>query len=107
MLLFELRQYRCQPGKRDVFVRFMEETLIPFQISKGVVVVGSFIDREDPDGYVWIRRFDTEEDRERIYREMYGSDRWKSELLPAVGELVYREESVISQLRPTPKSVIR
>lgn len=106
-MLFELRRYRCQPGRRDEFARYMDETLIPFQVSMGVVVVGSFIDREDPDGYVWIRRFDTEEDRERIYEEMYGSDRWKSELLPTVGEMVHREESVITQLHPTPKSVIR
>lgn len=106
-MVFELRQYRCQPGKRDEFVRYMNETLIPFQVSKGVVVVGSFIDREDPEGYVWIRRFDSEEDRDRIYGEIYGSDRWKSELLPAVREMVRREESVISQLHPTPGSVIR
>lgn len=30
----------------------MDETLIPFQVSMGVVVVGSFIDEEDPEGYV-------------------------------------------------------
>ena len=69
-MLLELRQYRCRPGKRDEFVRYMEETLIPFQVSKGVVVVGSFIDEEDPDGYVWIRRFDSEEDRAFGYEEM-------------------------------------
>ena len=106
-MLFELREYRCRPGRRDEFARYMDETLIPFQVSMGVVVVGSFIDREDPDRYVWIRRFDTEEDRERIYEKMYGSDRWKSELLPTVGKMVRREESVITQLHPTPKSVIR
>ena len=48
-MLFELRRYQCKPGKRDEWVRFMEETLIPFQVSHGVVVVGSFIDEENPD----------------------------------------------------------
>jgi len=106
-MLFELRQYRCRSGKRDEFVRYMDETLIPFQASKGVVVVGCFVDEEDPDGYVWIRRFDSEEDRELIYEEIYTSDRWNTEILPAVVEMVHREESVISRLNPTPRSVIR
>lgn len=106
-MLFELRQYQCKPGRRDEFVRYMEETLIPFQVSHGVVVVGSFIDEEDPNGYVWIRRFDSDEERERIYQTIYGSDTWNEEILPAVVRMVHRERSVISQLRPTPKSVIR
>ena len=41
-MLFELRQYQCISGKRDEFVRYMEETLIPYQVSQGVVVVGNF-----------------------------------------------------------------
>ena len=65
-MLFELRQYRCRPGKRDEFVRYMDETPIPFQVSMGVVVVGSFIDEEDPEGYVWIRRFASEQERELV-----------------------------------------
>lgn len=106
-MLFELRQYRCRPGKRDEFVRYMDETLIPFQVSMGVVVVGSFIDEEDPEGYVWIRRFASEQERELVYENIYTSDRWNTEILPAVVEMVYREESVISRLNPTPRSVIR
>ena len=106
-MLFELRRYQCKPGKRDEWVRFMEETLIPFQVSHGVVVVGSFIDEENPDEYVWIWRFDSEEERERIYQASYGSDTWNEEILPKVAEIVIRERSVISRLRPTPKSVIR
>ena len=106
-MLFELRQYRCRPGKRDEFVRYMDETLIPFQVSMGVVVVGSFIDEEDPEGYVWIRRFASEQERELVYEKIYTSDRWNTEILPAVAEMVYREKSVISRLNPTPRSVIR
>ena len=60
-MLFELRQYRTLPGQRDNWVRFMEEEVIPFQISKGIVVVASFVGEEEDDLYVWIRRFDSEE----------------------------------------------
>lgn len=106
-MLFELRQYRCKPGKRDEMVRYMEETLIPYQVSLGVVVVGSFVNEEDPDQYVWIRRFDSEEERQRLYAAMYESHAWKNRMLPEVVKLLYREHSIISRLNPTPRSVIR
>ena len=42
-MFFELRQYRIKKGKMKRWVKFMDEVLIPFQISQGIVVVGSFI----------------------------------------------------------------
>ena len=36
MAFFELRRYRTKPGQRDNWVKYMEETVIPFQISKGM-----------------------------------------------------------------------
>ena len=62
-MFFELRQYRTQPGQRDAWVKFMEEEIIPFQVAKGMVIVGSFVAQEEEDLYVWIRRFESEEDR--------------------------------------------
>ena len=106
-MLFELRQYWCRPGKRDEWARYMDETVIPFQISRGVVVVASFVDEEDPDHYVWIRRFESEGERERLYKAIYESERWENEMLPRVTEMLDRERSVISRLNATPMSVIR
>ena len=57
----------------------MEETILPFQISKGMVVIGSFIGEEEDDLYVWIRRFETEEQREQLYAAVYEDDRWVNE----------------------------
>jgi hypothetical protein len=105
-MLFELRQYRTLPGQRENWVRFMEEVIIPFQVSQGMVIVGSFVAEEDPDQYVWIRRFADEADRQRLYEAVYGSDRWKTEIAPRVLELMDREKMVITRLIPTPKSVI-
>jgi len=48
----------------------MEEKIIPFQISKGIVVVGSFVAQEEEDLYVWIRRFESEDEREWLYKEV-------------------------------------
>lgn len=106
-MLFELRQYRTKPGKREEWVKFMEETIIPFQISKGMVVVGSFVGDEEEDLYVWIRRFDDEEQRKQIYQAIYESDTWQNEIGPKVPDMLDRERTVVTRLTPTPKSVIR
>jgi len=106
-MFFELRQYRCKPGQRERWVRFMEEVVIPFQVSKGMVVIGSFVGEEEDDLYVWIRRFDSEEQREALYKAVYESDTWENEIAPQVGEMLDRERIVVTRLVPTPRSVIR
>ena len=106
-MFFELRQYRMRPGQRENWVKYMEETIIPFQISKGMVVVGSFVGEQDQDLYVWIRRFTSEAERERLYQDVYQSDRWKNEIGPRVGELIDREQIKVSRIEATPKSVIQ
>ena len=42
MAFFELRQYRMRPGQRDAWVKLMEEEIVPFQISKGMVISAMF-----------------------------------------------------------------
>ena len=106
-MLFELRQYRSREGQRDDLVKVMEELVIPFQASKGVVVVGSFVAEEEPDLYVWIRRFQDEEDRKRLYAAVYEDDHWKNEIAPRVGAHLDRERMVITRLLPTSRSVLR
>jgi hypothetical protein len=106
-MLFELRQYRIQPGKREEWVRLMEEEIIPFQVSKGMVIVGSFTVEEDPDLYIWIRRFESEEERKALYAAVYESDHWKNVIAPQTSQMNIREKMVITRMNPTPKSVIR
>jgi len=106
-MFFELRQYRIKPGQRERWVRFMEERIIPFQISKGMVVIGSFVGQEEPDLYVWIRRFQSEEERERLYRAVYETDYWQNEITPQVDEMLDRERIQVTRLEATPRSVIQ
>ncbi len=106
-MFFELRQYRTKPGQRERWVRFMEEVIIPYQVSKGMVVVGSFVGQEEEDLYVWIRRFDSEEERERLYKAVYETDYWQNEISPQVGEMLDRTKTVVTRIEPTSKSVIR
>ena len=106
-MFFELRQYRTKPGQRDNWVKFMEEEIIPFQISQGMVVLGSFIGQEEDDLFVWIRRFESEAERQQLYQAVYESDHWKNQISPRVPEMIDRERSVITRLQATPKSVIQ
>ena len=106
-MFFELRQYRAKPGKRDDWVRFMEEEIIPFQISQGMVVIGSFVGQDEEDLYVWIRRFKSEKERKTLYAKVYESDYWKNEIAPLVGGMLDREKIRVTRLVATPKSVIQ
>jgi hypothetical protein len=107
MAFFELRQYRTRPGQRERWVKFMEEEIIPFQIAQGMVFIGSFTCEEEEDLYVWIRRFESEEEREALYAKVYESDYWKNEIGPQVPEMLDRSRTVVTRIQPTPKSVIR
>ena len=103
-MLFELRRYRCKEGKRDEWVALMESRIIPLQIAKGMTVVGSFVDEGDPDRYVWIRRFASEAERERLYAEVYQSDEWTNDLSPIIDGLLYRDQIEVTRLNPTTAS---
>ena len=60
MAFYELRQYKVLPGKLEDWVRIMEQEIIPFQVSKGMVICGSFQGETDPSVYIWLRRFESE-----------------------------------------------
>ncbi len=104
-MFFELREYRTKPGQRESWVRFMEERIIPFQSGKGMTIVGSFVGQEEDDLYIWIRRFESEAERERLYEAVYESDTWKNEIAPKIPEMMDREKIVVRRIEATPKSV--
>lgn len=106
-MFFELRQYRITPGRRDDWVKLMEEVIIPFQVKMGMVVVASFIAEEDPNLYVWIRRFESEEQRIQLYKNVYESDFWKNEVAPHSAAMLARENISVTRLVPTAKSVLQ
>ena len=106
-MFFELREYRTKPGQRENWVRYMEEEIIPFQSSKGMVIVGSFVSPDEDDLYIWIRRFEDETDKERLYEAVYESDTWKNKIAPKIPDMMDREKIVVRRIEPTLKSVYR
>ena len=103
-MFYEIRRYQTRPGRRDDWVRYMEDVVLPFQQAKGMTVIGSFVDEEDEDGYVWIRRFDDENDRVTRYAAVYEDPEWRDLIGPTVSELLLTDLSVVTRVRPTPAS---
>ena len=97
-MLFEFRHYTCKPGQRDNWVKYMEEVVIPFQVSKGMVILGSWRGEEDETSYYWMRRFDSEADRKALYDAVYQSDTWKNEIGPKVPDMIEREAIKVTRL---------
>lgn len=106
-MFFEIRRYQARPGRRDEWVEYMEHVVIPYQASRGMTVIGSFVDEEDPDGYVWIRRFEDEADRVALYAAAYEDPEWTDRIGPEVSEYLIKERSVITRVQPTPASPLR
>lgn len=104
MAFYELRQYKVWPGKMDEWVEMMETEIIPFQISKGMVITGSYRGEEDDTAYFWLRRFEDEADREKLYAAVYESEHWQSEIAPRVPDLLDRDGKVITRIVPTANS---
>jgi hypothetical protein len=104
MAFYELRQYVIKPGKMADWVKLMEEQILPFQVGKGMVVTGSYRGETDDSVYVWTRRFESEQERERLYAAVYESAHWKDVLSPRVGELIDRSAINVQRIVPTKMS---
>jgi len=105
MAFYELRQYKVLPDKLEGWVKIMEEEIIPFQVSKGMVITGSYRGETDPSVYIWTRRFDSEEQRVAQYAAVYESEYWKTQIAPRVPEYLDRSAIVVTRIVPTSKSV--
>ena len=104
MAFHELRQYKVLPGKMAEWVKMMEEEIIPFQTSKGMVITASFRGETDESVYVWMRRFESEEQRLQQYKDVYESDHWKNHISPRVPSCLDRSAIVVTRLVATPRS---
>ncbi len=106
-MFYELRQYTIKKGKIKQWVKLMEQEILPFQISRGMVVAGSFTVEDDPTRYIWIRRFASEAERKRLYNAVYGSSHWKKVLSPKIGTMLDRSSIVVTRIVPTSRSVLQ
>ena len=106
-MFFELREYRTLPGKRQDWVDYMEQVIIPFQVGKGMMILGSFVGLEEDDLYIWIRRFEDDAEKERLYEAVYESDQWKNEIGPKIPDMMDRSKIVVRRIEASSRSVIQ
>ncbi len=121
---FEIRIYSVNPGKMDEWINLMENTIIPFQVSKGAVIHGSFVEQsmdsfslengervmnsdQGTNKYIWIRRFASKEDKEKVYKEVYESEVWINEIGPKVAKLIDRNSMIIHNVTSTNLSIMK
>jgi len=106
-MIYELRQYRVKKGKMKQWRKVMEEMIVPFQESQGMVIPAGFAVPREKDLYIWLRRFRNEAERKRQYRKVYESDQWKKVIAPRVDELLDTSAIVVTDLAPEPWSVLQ
>ena len=121
---FELRIYQVFPGKMVEWLEFMENTIIPFHVSKGMIIHGSFTEisydnfflnngkREmktlkDRNLYIWIRRFKNLDHKKTLYKEVYESEEWVKNIAPIVEKLIDRNTIVVHNISPTALSIMK
>jgi hypothetical protein len=104
-MLYELRHYTVKKGKMKAWVKLFEEQILPFQVSKGMVITGSYTAEKDPTTFIWMRRFKNEADRKRLYTKVYETHEWKDILAPQVDKVLDVKTIKVTRLVPTTRSV--
>lgn len=72
----ELRRYAMRPGARDTLIDLFEREFIETQEACGMVALGHYRDRDDANGFVWLRGFPTFESRRDALAAFYTSQTW-------------------------------
>lgn len=107
MALFEVRTYPVNEGAMDEWVAFMESTIVPFIQEKGMKVDAMFRGVEDPNTYIWIRRFNDEAHRQALYKAVYETDHWQANIKPTVRRLVDVANAVVHVAHSTEGSPLK
>jgi hypothetical protein len=100
-VFYEIRFERAKPGRGSDLAQWMAEVVIPIHTEAGMEVVGSFVDRDDEERFVWIRRFGSDEERERVVDAAHAHPRFATEIEPFASEL-FDDEPETTRLLPTP-----
>jgi hypothetical protein len=97
--VLELRQYTLKPGARPDLVRLFEGELVEPQEAAGMRLGGLFLDRDDPDRFVWFRGFEDVSARRLALESFYDGPVWK-QFRDAANATMLDSDDVLL-LRPT------
>lgn len=105
MSVSEVRISMIHEGKHHEFVRPFDEVLLPAQREFRLDVIGQFISLDDQT-FVWLRRFDSRQARQRKREEFDGSELWEQPARPT-RQLPHKDSSNVIAVEPTPGSAIQ
>jgi hypothetical protein len=94
----ELRQYVTKPGRRDDLIAVFDRHFVESQERDGMRVLGQFVDRRNPDRFVWMRGFAGMEPRRKALEAFYGGPIWAEHKAVANDTMV--DVSNVLLLRP-------
>lgn len=100
--LVELRNYKLRPGTTEDFVAYFEAHFLASQETVGMDVVGQFRVLDDPDRFVWIRRFPVAHLRGAALDHFYSGPVWE-EFGPAANDMMLEFHDV-HLLAPDPSA---
>jgi hypothetical protein len=81
-MIVELATYRVKAGRRAEFIQFFETEAVPVMRAHGIRVLGPVVDLENPNRFMWLRSFPSDEERIRRKKAFHDSDAWTGKLGP-------------------------
>ena len=98
--LVEVRRYTLHPGRRDELIALFERELVAPQEAVGLRVLGWYRDRDEPDHFVWLRGFDTDDAdaRGRALTAFYTGEAWAAHADAANATMIDSDD--VHLLRP-------
>jgi hypothetical protein len=105
-VVVELRQYTLRPGRRDELIDLFDSRLVESQEATGMTIIGQFRDLDRADRFVWLRGFESMEERALSLAEFYGGPVWKANGKAANATMIDCDDVLL--LRPArPESAFR
>jgi hypothetical protein len=98
--IIELRQYTLKPGTRNGFVGRFEREFLETQQAAGIHVVGTFLDLDDPDRFVWFRGFASLEQRVASLAAFYEGPVWTALRDETNADRIDSDDVLMLQPRP-------
>ena len=74
----ELRQYTLKPGHRDALIALFEREFVESQEAAGMDIIGTFLDADHADRFVWLRGFPGMDERAESLAAFYGGPVWQA-----------------------------
>ena len=89
-MIYELRIYRCHPGKKKVFLENFKKAR-RFMKKYGVTFEDAWINPDRKDEFVWMRSFSTIGARDKAIEAYYNSPEWLA-IVGRIRPLIRRRE---------------